>query len=140
MTPEQLTSGADQTYWAALQAGRVQLPRCKGCDKWHWPAVWRCGECGSWEHEWIDVRLEGSVYSWTRTAHAFAGAEAFNVPFISVLVALDDAAGTRLLGTIEGADTDVRIGARVSGRIGEISAGGNRIPALFWSLSGENRS
>jgi uncharacterized OB-fold protein len=140
MTPEQLTSGADQTYWAALQEGHVQLPRCKGCNQWHWPAVWRCGDCGSWEHEWVDVRLEGSVYSWTRTAHPFAGTEAFTVPFVSVVVALDDAAGARLLGTIEGADADVRIGARVSGRIGEISAGGNSIPALFWSLNGKSAS
>lgn len=134
MISDQLSSGADQPYWAGLLEGRVQLPRCVGCGKWHWPAVWRCGECGSLEHVWHEVALEGKIYTWTRTWHYFEGTEAFDLPFVSVIVELPEAGGIRLIGTMQSSDNDVSIGMPVTGSIRRISAEGREIPALVWSL------
>src|SRR3546814_3931465 len=69
------TVGADGPYWQALAEGRLELPRCEGCNRWHWPAVFRCGECGSWDHRWHTVATEGTIFSWTRTWHPFDGSE-----------------------------------------------------------------
>jgi uncharacterized protein len=126
--------GAEGRYWDALLEGRLELPRCKGCGAWHWPAVWRCGGCGSWEHEWLEQPLAGTVFSYTRTHHRFAGSEAFVLPFVSALVELESAA-VRLIGVLEGGESGLRIGARVTGRIDRTPFGEASIPALRWSLS-----
>lgn len=139
MTTDDLTSGADVPYWSALRSGRVVLPRCAGCGKWHWPAVWRCAECGGWEHEWIEVQPEGEIYSWTRTWHRFEGTEAFETPFVSVVVELSHESGIRLIGTLRGDSSNLEIGASVSGETGSISAVGKSIPALFWSIRAEEQ-
>lgn len=125
--------GADGRYWDALLEGRLELPRCKGCGAWHWPAVWRCGACGSWDHEWREQPLAGTVFSYTRTHHRFAGSEAFALPFVSVLVELESAP-VRLIGVLEDDEAGLRIGARVTGRIDRTAFGKASIPALRWQL------
>jgi uncharacterized OB-fold protein len=126
--------GAEGRYWDALSEGRLELPRCRGCGIWHWPAVWRCGECGSWEHEWFEQPLVGTVFTYTRTHHRFAGSEAFALPFVSVLVLLASVP-VRLIGVLEGDEHDLRIGAGVTGKIGRTGFGKASIPALRWRLA-----
>jgi len=126
--------GAEGRYWDALIEGHLELPRCRGCGTWHWPAVWRCGTCGSWDHGWIECPLVGSVFSYTRTHHHFAGTEGLPSPFVSVLVLLSEAP-IRLIGVLEGDEHDLRIGASVTGRIDRTRFGEASIPALRWSLT-----
>lgn len=126
--------GAEGHYWDALVEGRLELPRCKGCGTWHWPAVWRCGECGSWEHEWVAQPIEGRVFTYTRTHHPFGGTEAFERPFVTLVVTLD-AVPVRLTGVLEGDETGLRIGAPVKGAITRTAFGEARIPALRWRLA-----
>ena len=133
--PARATTGADQRYWQALAAGGLELPRCQGCGRWHWPAVWRCGDCGSWNHEWLAVPRTGSVFTWTRTWHPFGGLEGIARPFVTVVVALDGADHTRLVGILEGDEGGVAIGAPVMGHIGETTFAGQAIPALRWRLA-----
>jgi hypothetical protein len=129
------TPGADGEYWRALEEGRLELPVCQGCGRWHWPAVWRCGDCGGWEHAWREVPMQGTIFTWTRTWHPFAGTEAIGPPFVSLVVALDDAP-VRLTGLLMRSDADVRIGAAVSGSPGVTRIGDEDIPAIRWSLQG----
>ena len=130
-----LTSGADRAYFEGLVAGDIRLQSCKGCGKHHWPAVFRCPDCGSWEQEWNPVSPIGKIYSWTRTWHVFTGIEGFNPPFVSVVVALDDVPSVRLLGVLEGSEEGLAIGSQVTGRIQSISLLGRDMPALAWSLA-----
>jgi uncharacterized protein len=126
--------GAEEPYWDALAAGRLVLPRCKGCGKWHWPAVWRCGDCGSWDHEWVEQALTGTIFTWNRTHHRFAGTEGLDLPYTTVLVELDGSA-VRLQGLMEGREEGLRIGARVAGRASRTRYGETSIPAIRWSLA-----
>lgn len=126
--------GAEGPYWDALAEGRLELPRCKGCGKWHWPAVWRCGECGSWEHEWLEQPFAGSIFTWTRTHHRFGGTEGLHLPYTTALVALDDSA-IRLQGLVEGPEEGLKIGARVTGRVDRTTYGEATIPSIRWSLA-----
>jgi uncharacterized OB-fold protein len=131
------TTGADGPYWRALSEGRIELPRCAGCGRWQWPAVFRCGECGSWDQQWHAVEASGTVFSWTRTWHAFDGSEKIGVPFVSLIVELPQCGGRRLLGLLEGDAEGLRIGAKVRARVAETEIWGDRIPALRWTLSGD---
>ncbi len=125
--------GAETRYWEALIEGHLELPRCVSCGRWHWPAVWRCGDCGGWDHEWKRTSLSGSVFSWTRTWHKFGGAESFDIPFATALVTLAEVP-VRLIGAVEGSEAGLHIGASVTGRIGRTPFGEHRIPAIRWSL------
>jgi uncharacterized OB-fold protein len=129
-----VSSGADQPYWDGLVAGRVMMPQCAGCGLWHWPAVWRCGACGSWEQAWRPVEPVGRIYTWTRTRHPFGGLEQIGIPFVSLVVEIDGVGGRRLTGLLEGDEGALRIGARVRGRIATTPFGERRIPALRWTI------
>ena len=126
--------GAEGRYWDALLEGRLELPRCTGCGRWHWPAVWRCGSCGSWDHIWTQQPLEGEVFTYTRTHHPFGGTEAFAKPFSTLIVTLRSVP-VRLVGVLEGDEAGLKIGAPVTGTIARTAFGDAQIPALRWSLS-----
>ena len=125
--------GAEGRYWEALVEGHLELPQCAGCGRWHWPAVWRCGDCGDWDHAWKATPLTGTVFAWTRTWHRFGGAESFGSPFVSALVQLAEVP-VRLIGVLEANESALRIGAAVTGRIDRTPFGEHAIPAIRWSL------
>ncbi len=127
--------GADGPYWLALSEGCLRLPRCTSCREWHWPAVSRCGNCGSWEQEWHDVPLTGKIFTWTRCWHAFLGAEGFHTPFVTVVVELPQAGNLRVLGVFDG-DGDPQIGTKVAGSVRGTPVSEGEIPALHWQPVG----
>lgn len=126
--------GNDAAYWKALGEGALSLPKCASCRQWRWPAPFRCGDCGSWSFEWQAVPMQGVIYSWTRTAHPFAGAEDFERPYVTVSVALPQAGGVRLFGLLEPGE-DAAIGRLVVGRVRKTRAFGRELPALSWSVA-----
>jgi len=128
--------GADGPYWEGLSQGLLKLPRCAGCGRWQWPAVWRCGDCGAWDQTWAPVAMAGAVYSWTRTWHPFHGTEGIGTPFVSVVVELPDAGGLRLAGVLDGETEAVAIGAPVAGAVGETIFNGAALPTIRWRLAG----
>lgn len=128
--------GADGEYWKGLAQGKVRMQQCAGCEKWNWPAVWRCGDCGSWEHAWRDVNPVGRLFSWTRTWHEFGAPAAFGLPYVSVVVELDGAGGRRLIGTMEEGAADLTIGQRLIGTPIQLEWEGEPMSALRWKLAG----
>ena len=127
---ESLANGADAPYWQSLIDGKPQMQHCAACQRWHWPAVWRCGGCGSWDQTWAPVALKGSIYSWARTWHPFGGTESLEKPFVTLVVEIDGTQGRRLVGLLEGDPTGLKIGVRVEGRIDATTLGDISIPAL----------
>jgi uncharacterized protein len=134
--PQMVTGqlGAEGPYWLALAEGRLVLPRCEGCGTWHWPAVWRCGDCGSWQHAWHEQPLAGTVFAWTRTHHRFSGTEGLALPYVTALVLLDTVP-IRLIGLLEGDESALATDARVTGRAARTAFGGETIPSIRWTLS-----
>lgn len=128
-------TGADGPYWNALAQGRLVLPCCTACGRWHWPAVHRCGVCGAWDPEWRDVEMSGRVFSWTRTWHPFGGSEGIGVPYVSLIVELPQAGGRRVIGLLAGDEAGLAIGAPVRGEASETSVGDARIPSLRWRIA-----
>ena len=126
----------DAPYWQGLHEGRLVMQHCQGCGRWHWPSVWRCGECGAWSPEWREIALAGVVYSWTTTWHPFAGTEAIGKPpFTTVLVALPQAGGRRLFGLFEGDDAALALDKPLKGRIDATKVGDAMLPAIRWRIA-----
>ena len=127
---------ADQGYWEALEAGEFRMPRCPDCRTWRWPAHYRCGHCGGWEQEWIEVEPVGRVYSWTRSHYAFDRTQerSEDVPYVVVLAEIPAAGGARVLGVLAGSEDGLAVGAPVTGRIDPPSAKSKGYPAIRWAL------
>ena len=125
--------GADAPYWEGLAAGRLLLPRCKGCDRWVWPARHRCGDCGTVGIRWVEREMRATVFSWTRTWHRFGMTEALDLPFTSIVASVADC-GIRLLGRLDDPDrVDPVIGEPLHGRTSETVVGNRSIPTIIWS-------
>lgn len=126
--------GDDAPYWQALSEGKLAVPMCPTCKTWRWPAPFRCAGCGGWTFDWRPVEIRGEIYSWTRTWHAFAGAEALPRPYVTVSVVLAHAGGIRLFGLLEPGD-NAEIGAPVVGQTRTTRAFGAELPVLSWRLA-----
>lgn len=131
----QFTVGAERPYWEGLLDGKLRLQKCATCATWHWPAVWRCSACGSWEHAWADVAMHGEIYTWTRNWHAFGGIEDLAKPFVIAVVKLDGGGGARLVGIVDDNPSAVRIGASVTGHVATTPYAGSSVPAIRWTLT-----
>lgn len=131
---------ADQEYWEYLGRGEFRLSRCASCATWIWPAHFRCGKCGSWDIEWAPLEARGVVYSWTRTWYSFdrTAERAEDIPYVTVLAEVNGAGGARVLGVLEGDESQLTIGARVRGVIKPPSAKSKGYPSVCWVLDGED--
>ena len=79
--------------------------------------------------------MRATLYSWTRTWHRFGLTEGLDLPFTSVVAAVDGC-GIRLYGRLDDPDRiDPRIGEPLSGRIGETRVSDRAIPTIIWSRS-----
>jgi len=98
-------------FWEGLKEGKVFATRCKMCGRLYFPPVADCGECYSSDIEWVELRGEGRVISFTHVdvrPPSFRGAP----PYTVAIAELDD--GVKALAWLVGAEKkDVRIGMRV---------------------------
>ncbi len=88
-------------FWEAARRHELVVHACDHCGTvLHLPRAY-CHTCGSWDGHWQVVTGHGHLYSWTTVEHQVH--PAYPVPYTIVLVELDDAAGTRLVGSLPGA-------------------------------------
>lgn len=126
--------GADEEYWLYFDKGEFRLPRCVDCGKWTWPAHWRCGECGSWQFEWVEREPRGQIFSWTRTWYSFdrTRERGDDIPYVVALVEVADSGGARVLGVFESGE-EPRIGLEVVGTVVGPSPKSKNYPSIVWS-------
>ena len=98
-------------FFAALQDGRLDLPRCDDCDAIVWYPRHHCPACGGSSLTWFTASGRGAVYSFTVVRRGQGEWEAA-APYVLAYVELDE--GPRVLTNILTEDpSQVRIGARV---------------------------
>lgn len=129
-------------FWEALEEGVFRLPKCTGCGRWMCepnfrgaPTI-RCGECGSWDLDWVEVEPEGIIYAWIRSNKAYPGAEgrAGEVPYVTLEVEVGGAGGPRIIGVLKDTDVGLKVGASVRGSIDPPSEKTRGYPGLRWSI------
>jgi hypothetical protein len=78
----------------------------------------------------------GVVYSWTRCWGAFdrTGERAADVPYVVLLVEVEGAGRTRVMGILDGDDTRLRVGARTTGVVRPPSPKSLGYPSVVWVL------
>jgi uncharacterized OB-fold protein len=88
-------------FFEAAARGELALRRCSDCDAvLHVPRMY-CRYCRSWNGRWQTISGNATLHSWTTVVHQVH--PAYPTPYTLVLVDLDEAPGTHLVGQVPGA-------------------------------------
>ncbi len=110
--PLPIVDGDSAPFWAAAREGRLAIPRCEDCGRYHFYPRVLCPHCHSDRVAFHDVSGEGCIYSFTVHHRAAGPAFESDLPYVVALVDLDE--GVRMLTNIvPGPIERVKIGARV---------------------------
>ena len=52
-------------FWEGIKEGKIYTSKCKKCGKLHFPPVADCGACLSSDIEWVELKGEGKIESFT---------------------------------------------------------------------------
>jgi hypothetical protein len=106
-------------HFQAARAGKLLYRHCKSCGQGvHIPTQF-CGACGGADTEWRESPGRGTVYSWTTVMHQVN--PAYPIPYTIVVIALDDAPGVRLIGSLAG-DVVLKVGQPMQAFFDETSS------------------
>ncbi len=114
--PDRLLPNIDRDsapFWAGLRAGEIRVQRCDGCGAYRWPARVICNRCRSFRATWVRLAGTGTIMSWTRTHQIFSRAFETDVPYVNVLVRLDEQDDIQMIGRFSSSHIAPRPGMRV---------------------------
>lgn len=126
-------------WWAGTDSGELLVQKCARCARLRWPPRPICNECHDSAHEWVAATGRGTVESWTATYHSFG--PAIDVPFLVVLVRLEDQPDIYMPGYFDGPPDGraTRIGQRVSvGFVDVDTSDGTTLRVLQWVPDAES--
>ncbi len=121
-----------QAFWDGVARGELLVQRCAKCRKWIWQPRPVCSKCQAIDPVWTRVAGKGQVASWMVIRPPTLPAFAERVPFVILLVELDegvrmvgylvDVAGERMQtdGVAEGVDFGRRVEVRFHNQAGTI--------------------
>ena len=106
--PERILPGPDglgaEFYARAAETGVLHLQRCDQCETWRHPPRVLCAVCGSADWSWQPTAGRGRVFTWTVTHRPTDPTFADHLPYVVVVVALDE--GPRVVGNVVGIELD----------------------------------
>lgn len=109
--PSPNVAGTSAPHWRAAAHGRLALPYCERCRRFHWPVPAHCPYCRG-SIGWRDASGRGRIATFSIVRRAVNSELATDVPYVIAFVELDE--GVRIFSNIVGADPGLlRIGLRV---------------------------
>jgi uncharacterized OB-fold protein/acyl dehydratase len=104
-------------WWEGIDAGKLLIQKCSGCDTLRHPPRPMCGSCGSIEWKGVEASGRGTVYSYVIMHHP--PIPGYGFPIAVGLIDLEE--GTRLVSNIVGCEhDDIHIGMKVEANIEQI--------------------
>lgn len=119
-----------QPFWDGCARGELLIQRCASCGRWLWQPRPICSRCQTPDPPWTRVSGAGTVASWTVIRPPTLAAYSEMVPFVVLLVQLDE--GVRLLGYLVDERGDL---LRTDG-VAEGLAMGSRVVLRFHDQAG----
>lgn len=102
-------------YWDACRRHELVVQRCKDCETYRFYPSAMCTKCFSMNYEWHKVSGKGTVYTWTVVWNPPGPQYADDVPYIPVVVELNEQPGLFMPGRLLECDPkDVRAGMPVA--------------------------
>lgn len=85
--------GENASYFRHCAQGELRLQRCKACVLMRYPPGPACPWCTGDAFDWVPMSGRGTVYSYTEVRHAVQPAFRAYVPYLALLVELDEQRG-----------------------------------------------
>lgn len=92
-------------WWQAAAEHRLTVQACRACAHRQLPPGPLCRRCRSVDLAWYDVPGTGTIYSYTIVHRAMIPSLAERLPYVVIVVQLDDAGDARLVSNL--VDSDV---------------------------------
>lgn len=102
--PVPVPDSTSSHFWAGALRGELVLQRCMACTRFQYPPNVVCESCQGRELCPTAVAGRGSLYALTVMHQAFLPVFVDEIPYVLVLVDIDEAPGVRMLSTL--VDTD----------------------------------
>jgi uncharacterized OB-fold protein len=83
-------------FFAGAARNELMIPRCTDCDAWVWYPEPSCPSCGG-ALRWQPTSGTGRLFSWAVVRRPFLPAFADMIPFVTALVALEEAPEVRIV-------------------------------------------
>src|SRR5262249_32649279 len=101
-------------WWEAAATHRLVVQRCTACGRPHHPPGPACPTCHGFDFDWVESAGRGIIYTFTVVHRAFIRSLAAVIPYVVVVVELDDPPGIRLVSNLVETDpAAVRVGLSV---------------------------
>jgi uncharacterized protein len=84
-------------FFAGAARGELVIPRCSSCGRWVWYPEPACPTCHESELTWTATSGRGRLFSWAVVQRPFLPAFAEMIPFVTALVALEEAPEVRIV-------------------------------------------
>lgn len=98
-------------FWTGLRKGKVYASKCAKCGTLSFPPVFDCSQCLQSGPEWVELREEGEIETFTHIAvrpASFADQDTYTV----VVARMNE--GVKVLAWLIGAKlSEVKVGAKV---------------------------
>ncbi len=107
LPPKPVADRDTQAFWDAVAEHRLVVPKCSSCGAWVWQPRPLCPRCHSPELAWTEVSGNAKVVSWTALHPPVLTVWADKLPFVILLVELEDAPGVRMVGQLVGDDGEL---------------------------------
>jgi len=111
--------GRNADFYQRAATGTLHLQRCAGCDRYHHPPRYLCGECGSDRLDWVPASGRGRILSWTVTHRPVDPGWADEIPYATVVVAMEE--GVRIVGALNGDPGALELDLPVTAEIDRVS-------------------
>lgn len=93
-----------EPYWQACNEERLSMQRCTECNSLRWHPSPRCGDCGSADYRWDTLTGRGKINTWTVVTHPVHPAAVEKVPYVVIVVELDDQPGLLMVSNLVNCD------------------------------------
>ena len=95
---------ATRPFWQAAERHELVIPRCADCGRYNWYPRAACRSCGGSEMPWAVMSGRGALFSWAVVERALAKSFADRVPYVSALIALEEAPEVRFVSYVVDCD------------------------------------
>ena len=103
-------SDIDRRFWEGARDHRLLVQSCGRCGKTQWPPEEICSQCHSVDRQWVAASGRATVFSWTRCWYAVHPLLQGRLPYIVVVVKLDDFPALMIGNLLGDAEQAVEIG------------------------------
>ena len=93
-----------EPFWQACNEERLSMQRCSACNRLRWHPSPRCGVCGSADYTWDTLTGRGKLNTWTVVTHPVHPAAVEKIPYVVIVVELDDQPGLLMVSNLVDCD------------------------------------